>query len=192
MACWSTTGLGGDGLHRRARNRGDRATFEGQGLEAHRYPHHPSSWRPCRRQPGAQGEIGAHGNRHPPMRRSPSRASTKVSGGAKFAFAGREVRVIDTPGHTGGHIGYYITRGGHRLRRRHAVRVGLRPGDRRDAWKDVAVARQAAQTPGRHRRLLPAMNIHRRMPDSRSPVEPGNRASSSAPRKSMHNERGRR
>ena len=35
-------------------------------------------------------------------------ADKKVSGGAKFAFAGREVRVIDTPGHTGGHISYHI------------------------------------------------------------------------------------
>jgi hydroxyacylglutathione hydrolase len=31
-----------------------------------------------------------------------------VAGGDTFQFAGREVRVIDTPGHTRGHISYYI------------------------------------------------------------------------------------
>jgi hydroxyacylglutathione hydrolase len=32
----------------------------------------------------------------------------KVSGGDRFGFAGREVQVIDTPGHTRGHISYHI------------------------------------------------------------------------------------
>ena len=31
-----------------------------------------------------------------------------VSGGETFTFAGREVRVMDTPGHTKGHIVYYL------------------------------------------------------------------------------------
>ncbi|MFL5258833.1 MAG: hydroxyacylglutathione hydrolase [Hyphomicrobiales bacterium] len=33
---------------------------------------------------------------------------TKVAGGEGFDFAGREVRVIDTPGHTAGHISYHL------------------------------------------------------------------------------------
>jgi hydroxyacylglutathione hydrolase len=33
---------------------------------------------------------------------------TLVAGGDSFAFAGRDVHVIDTPGHTAGHIAYHI------------------------------------------------------------------------------------
>ncbi len=33
---------------------------------------------------------------------------TQVSGGEKFTWAGREVRVFDCPGHTKGHIAYHI------------------------------------------------------------------------------------
>ena len=51
------------GLHRCARRQGRRRRAAGQGLDAHAYPHHASSRRPHRRQPGAQGRDQVHHHR---------------------------------------------------------------------------------------------------------------------------------
>ena len=63
--------------------------------------------------------------------------------GDSFRFGDFEMRVIDTPGHTLGHITYWMPARRRRLCRRHAVRHRLRPRHRGHAGDDVGVARRS-------------------------------------------------
>ena len=82
--------------------------------------------------------------------------------------------VIETPGHTLGHIAYWFHAGQACFRRRHAVLHRLRAGDRGHAGDDVALAQEAARPARRHGNLL-RPRIHRRQ----YPIRPHRRAGQS-------------
>ena len=84
-----------------------------------------------------------------------------VREGDKVTVGKLSANVIETPGHTNGHIAYWFQRRQARLRRRHAVLDRLRPRDRGHARHDVALAAEAARPAERHRNLL-RPRIHRR------------------------------
>ncbi len=74
--------------------------------------------------------------------------------------------VIDTGGHTLGHIAYHDAQDQHRLRRRHPVRPGLRPAVRGHGRADVGSAAQADRPPGRHHASTAPTNTPPRTPAS--------------------------
>ena len=91
--------------------------------------------------------------------RAHSRRSTRPCGEGDTVKVGElAARVIETPGHTAGHITYCVRRRQARFRRRHAVLDRLRPRDRGHAGDDVGVAAQAARAARRHAGLSAATN----------------------------------
>ena len=111
--------------------------------------------RPHRRHRGAQAA--------PPLPRGRARTGEAariplvdetVRENDKVRVGGLEARVIETPGHTAGHISLRLRRRQARLRRRHAVLDRLRPRHRGHARDDVAVAAEAARAARRHPHLL--------------------------------------
>ena len=60
-----------------------------------------------------------------------------VSEGDAIPFGRETISVLDTPGHTAGHISYLFPEFARPFRRRHAVCAGLRPAARMQAAGDV-------------------------------------------------------
>ena len=84
-----------------------RGRAEGDRLAAHRHPRHPSPRRSHRRHRRAQGSAIAAASSRPTARRRASRWSTRpCARTTRCASAALEARVIETPGHTAGHISY--------------------------------------------------------------------------------------
>ena len=91
----------------------------------------------------------------PVAKRRAFRASTGRGRRRHIAFGAFQVQVLDTPGHTVGHVAYWIPSRRRRLRGRYAVCLGaarLR-GQRRD---DVELAEEAHGAAARHGDLLRA------------------------------------
>ena len=85
------------------------AALAAKGWRLDAYPHHPPPRRPHRRQPGAQGRDQVHASSARAAKRRRFPASTRQVGeGDTFKFGSHEVRVLDTPGHTAGHITYWF------------------------------------------------------------------------------------
>ena len=81
-----------------------------------------------------------------------------VSEGDKVKVGNLIGNVIETPGHTLGHIAYWFHADNHRLRRRQLVFDRLRPGDRRHHGPDVGLAAEAARPARQPRKFFAAMN----------------------------------
>ena len=80
--------------------------------------------------------------------------------GDTVKVGGLSGRVLETPGHTAGHISYLFERRQARLRRRYAVLGRLRARHRGHDGHDVGIAVEAARAPRRHAALL-RPRIHR-------------------------------
>ena len=129
---------------------GDRA----HRLDADHDPDHASPSGPCRGQPGAEEAVRPDDHRAEGRGGEDPRHRRRAVGRTKLEFAGQPVEVIETPGHTAGHISYLFPEVACRLRRRHAVCAGLRPAARAPGAGDVPLAEEARGAAGRHARLL--------------------------------------
>ena len=121
--------------------RRDRAAARREGLAADPYPEHPSPRGSRGRQSRAQAANGLHDRRSARRCRAYSRHRRRSGRGRRRRARERIVpTVYDTPGHTRGHIVYHFAASARRVRRRHVVRLGLRPLVRRHAGADVELA----------------------------------------------------
>ena len=131
------------------------------GLEAHRHPRHPSSWRPHRRHCGLEAQAWLPGSwRRARRRRKFPDVDVTVGEGDTVTvgdLAGRSHR--DARPHARPDQ-LFLPRRQAAVRRRHPVLDRLRPGDRGHAGTDVAVAAQVARAAGRYAPLL-RPRIHR-------------------------------
>ena len=105
----------------------------------------------------------------------------KVSGGDTFTFAGREVRVIDTPGHTKGHITFHIPDESSAFVGDTLFALGCGRVIEGTMEHDVGFARQAAESFRLTRPSMSGTNIPKPMPASRSPSSLRTGRFSSAP-----------
>ena len=152
------------------------AAARGARLAAHAHPEHASPRRSRRRQPRAQAANGlpivgprADAGRIPGI-------DVQVGDGDSFELGSHRVEVFDTPGHTRGHIVYWLRGRRSRVRRRHAVRDGLRAAVRGDAGADVELAAEDRALAGAHTPVLRARVHAKRTVASRSLSSRGNRA----------------
>ena len=148
------------GRHRRRRHAGcrrDRGAARRQGwrlthiLNTHHHSDHAGGNLALKERTGCQ-IVGPRAD----AARIPG-IDVQVGDGDSFALGAHRVEVFDTPGHTRGHIVYWLRRkttcG---VRRRHAVRDGLRPTVRRHAAADVELAAEDLELAGRHAAVLRA------------------------------------
>ena len=174
------------GRHRCARRQGGRRRAEGQGLAAHAHPDHAPPRRPHRRQPGAQGRDQVHASsaraRRPPRFRASTRRSARAT---PSSSASHEVRVFDTPGHTAGHITYWIPSASVAFVGDTLFAIGcgrVIEGNAQMMWQSLREADGAAQGDASS---TAGTSTRRPTPTSRSPSSRRTRPCRSAPRRSI-------
>ena len=106
---------------------------------------------------------------------APAAEAAKIPGVDETVREGDKVKVgnltgnvIETPGHTLGHIAYWFHADNTRLCRRHAVLDRLRPRHRRHHGPDVGFAEKAARPARTTRRFIAATNTPPPISNSRS------------------------
>ena len=97
-----------DGLYRRTRRRRDPRPPAGQGLAPHASADNAPPRRPHRRQPAAQAGDGVQYHRACGRGERIPGIDETVAEGDTIAFGNFPVRVLETPGHTIGHVSYWI------------------------------------------------------------------------------------